>query len=344
MPSLIPAVLCALVGSSYAVPLTTGIAKRQVESQMNDTSTTLLHRIVVGTTVETDYDGSCLLGGQEIAGMSKHLEDKFYREGLANFSQSAFADAGFDATFYQNIQAISAHETGHVQFLTAALQGAGQKPTEECTYAFGVTSVAQFVATASILEGVGTSAYLGAAAQIANKGTLTAAGSILTVEARHSSYLRASLAQSPFPQPYDNPLTPDEVHTLAHGFIVSCPADNPTFPVKAFPGLAVTTTGKIVSGQLLSVQTVGYALAADSTTARLYAAFITVTGPVWALLSPGGDGKDFQVTVPSGVNGQSYLLLTNCNETVTDNTVVAGPVIVEITNPTGTAASNTTSS
>ncbi|KAK5715994.1 hypothetical protein LTR15_009819 [Elasticomyces elasticus] len=321
MPSFVQAVLCALVGSSYAVPLTTGMTKkRQVESQMND-----IDILRYALTLE-------------------HLEDKFYREGLANFSQSAFEDAGFDATFYQNIQAISAHETGHVQFLTAALQGAGSKPTEECTYAFGVTSVLQFVATASILEGVGTSAYLGAAAQIANKGTLTAAGSILTIEARHSSYLRASLAQSPFPQPYDNPLTPDEVHTLAHGFIVSCPADNPTFPVKAFPGLAVTTTGKIVSGQLLSVQTVGYALAADSTTASLYAAFITVTGPVWALLTPGGDGKNFQVTVPAGVNGQSYLLLTNCNETVTDNTVVAGPVIVEITNPTGTAASNTTGS
>lgn len=43
-----------------------------------------------------------------------------------------------------------------------------------------------------------------------------------------------------------------------------------------------------------------------------------------------GDGKNFQVTVPSGVNGQSYLLLTNCNTTVTDDTVVAGPTVVEV--------------
>jgi len=263
----------------------------------------------------------------------EHLEDKFYREGLANFTQSQFAAAGFDSTFYQNIQAISAYETGHVQFLTAALQGAGSKPTEECTYAFGITSVAQFVATASILEGVGTSAYLGAAARIANKATLTAAGSILTIEARHSSYLRASLAQSPFPQPYDDPLTPDEVHTLAHGFIVSCPPDNPTFPVKAFPGLTVTTTGKITSGMTIGVQTAGYALSSADTNAHLYAAFVTVTGPDWALLEPAGDGKNFQVTVPAGVNGQSYLLFSNCNETVSDNTVVAGPTIIEVGSP-----------
>ena len=63
---------------------------------------------------------------------------------------------------------------------------------------------------------------------------LTAAGSILTVESRHSSYIRASLKESPFPSPFDVPLTFDEVYTLAAPFIVpgSCPSSNPTLPVK----------------------------------------------------------------------------------------------------------------
>ena len=263
----------------------------------------------------------------------EHLEDKFYREGLANFTLADFMAAGFDETFYINLQAISAQETTHVTFLTGALVAAGQAPTVECTYAFGITSVKQFVATANIFEGLGTSAYLGAAAQITNKGYLTAAGSVLTIEARHSAYLRASLSQTPYPQAQDDPLTPDEVFTMAHGFITSCPANNPALPIKSFPGISVTTSGTIISGQLISLQTSGYALAANDVTAKLYAAFVTAGGPLFAPLLQKGDGVNFQITVPTGVNGQSYVVLTNCNDTVSDNTVVAGQTFLEYVTP-----------
>ena len=162
----------------------------------------------------------------------EHLEDTFYRQGLANFTQAQFAAAGFDATFYSNLKEVSSDETTHVSFLTAALTKAGAVPVAACTYNFGVTDVKSLIATASILEGVGVSAYLGAAADIMSAAYLTAAGSILTVESRHSSYIRASLGESPFPSPFDVPLDLNEVYTLAAPFIVSCPSSNPALPVK----------------------------------------------------------------------------------------------------------------
>ena len=169
----------------------------------------------------------------------EHLEDKFYRDALSAYTQAQFATAGFDSTFYNNLKTISADETTHVAFLTGALKSIGKTPVGEATYDFKYTvpnnvtaSIQGFVKTASILEGVGVSAYLGAAAEIVSADYLTAAGSVLTVESRHSSYIRAALKQSPFPSPFDVPLSINEVYTLAAPFITAPPANSPTLPVK----------------------------------------------------------------------------------------------------------------
>ncbi|KAL8927304.1 MAG: hypothetical protein Q9208_002481 [Pyrenodesmia sp. 3 TL-2023] len=266
----------------------------------------------------------------------EHLEDKFYREALDNFTQSDFADAGFDSTFYENLKEISADEMTHVSFLTAALTAAGAQPVAECTYAFGVTDVKSFVATSSILEGVGVSAYLGAAADIMSKAYLTAAGSILTVESRHSAYIRSSLKQSPFPSPFDVPLSLNQVYTLAAPFIVSCPSTNAPLPVKAFPKLVSSpeNPANITAGTKITLLTPDYVVKPADGTSTIYGAFITVTGPVFAEATPVDGG--FSLTVPTAaegnapVRGQTYVVLTGCNTTVTDETVAAGPAILEV--------------
>ncbi|KAI0144725.1 Ferritin/ribonucleotide reductase [Pestalotiopsis sp. NC0098] len=256
----------------------------------------------------------------------EHLEDTFYREGLAKYTEQDFVDAGYDATFYANLKEVSSDEASHVKFLTGGLTAAGATPVAECTYDFGYTDVKSFLATASILEGVGVSAYLGAAADIMSKTYLTAAGSILTVEARHSAYLRSKLDKSPFPQAFDAPLTLDEVYTLAAPFITSCPADNPTLPVKAFPSLSLdpSTTTPIKAGDKVTLLTPGYSVEGGP----VYAAFIAVTGPTFVEATAVDGG--FSVEIPEGFAGQTYAVLTGCNETVSDDTVVAGPALIEI--------------
>jgi len=258
----------------------------------------------------------------------EHLEDVFYRDGLAKFSEKDFADAGFDATVYNNIKIVSSDEETHVSFLTTALTEAKVTPVKACTYNFAYTDVKTFLATASVLEGVGVSAYLGAAADIMNKNYLTAAGSILTVEARHSAYIRSKNGEVPFAQPFDTPLTLDEVYSLASQFIVSCPPENPKLPVKAFPVLTLDpkTPTPIKTGDTVTVLTPNYDIVTEG--AKLYAAFIAVTGPTFVEAQPVSGGYSFKI--PEGFAGQTYVVLTGCESEVTDDTVVAGPAIIEI--------------
>lgn len=76
-----------------------------------------------------------------------------------------------------------------------------------------------------------------------SKDYLTDTDSILTVEARHSSYLRFALKEvAPFEQPFDTPMTIDEVYTLAVAYITSCPSRNLKFPVKAFSTSTLNST------------------------------------------------------------------------------------------------------
>ena len=66
----------------------------------------------------------------------------------------------------------------------------------------GYTYSPSFITLSSVLEGVGTSAYLGAAPLITSKQCLTVAGAILVAEALHTSYQRAATAVVPFANPY----------------------------------------------------------------------------------------------------------------------------------------------
>lgn len=53
-----------------------------------------------------------------------------------------------------------------------------------------------------------------------------------------------------------------------------------------------------------------------------------MTGPTFVEATPVDGG--FSVVIPEGFAGQTYAVLTGCNESVTDETVVAGPALIEI--------------
>ncbi|KAG6063216.1 hypothetical protein E4U16_000990, partial [Claviceps sp. LM84 group G4] len=73
----------------------------------------------------------------------------------------------------------------------------------------------------------------------------------------------------------------------------------------------------------------GYTIQAPQGSTGIFAAFIAVTGPTFVEATAVDGG--FTVKVPQGFAGQTYVVLTGCNNgTVSDDTVVAGPAVLEV--------------
>ena len=208
--------------------------------------------------------------------------------------------AGYPDWVRNRVSNIAGHEAQHVTLLSGAL---GSAATQPCTYAFpSVVDPVSFMGLATVIENVGVSAYLGAAASITEPAYVTVAGSILTTEARHQGWLSSSVDQGPgWSGPEDTPLDFGEVYSIATQFITGCPSSNPTLPFKAFPTLAIASDGTITT----SASTSG-------TYVQLIAGLDSNTFPVV-------NGKVANLPQPQGI---SYAVLT----TQSNNTLVSDDV------------------
>jgi hypothetical protein len=147
----------------------------------------------------------------------EHLETAFYRL-TGNFDLGADP---FGNSINEWLVLAGQQEAEHVAVLTQVITQLGGEPVAEADYDFGVTDGPSFVATAAAIENLGVAAYYGAGQFIENAELLTAAGSIAAIEARHAAYLNMITGEIPFPSPYESPMTPDEVLTVAGPFIIS---------------------------------------------------------------------------------------------------------------------------
>eukprot|EP01113_Clastostelium_recurvatum_P009538 TRINITY_DN145_c0_g1_i1.p1 TRINITY_DN145_c0_g1~~TRINITY_DN145_c0_g1_i1.p1 ORF type:complete len:497 (-),score=173.96 TRINITY_DN145_c0_g1_i1:88-1539(-) len=198
----------------------------------------------------------------------EHLEDKFYRTYMDVFTQEDFVNIGLRAYDFISFQLIRDHEKAHVDFLKGVLQSVNAPAVEECTYDFKInldgdrqTAFRTFIATATIFENLGVSAYDGAIKSITNKVYIQAAASIATIEARHAAYLNylnvsATSVQSgpfyangnPFPANTDTPLEPADVIAAAGSFITACPTGStPTAPTVLFIQATNTTSSPLTT-------------------------------------------------------------------------------------------------
>lgn len=147
----------------------------------------------------------------------EHLEYSFYRDGIGNFT---FGPDPFGNSIDEYLGVIRDHEGAHVDTLTSVITDLGGEPVEEATYDFGYgTDSSKFLATAAALENTGVSAYDGAGRYIKDAGLLTAAGSIVAVEARHAAYLNLVTGVSPFPEGFETAKSMAEILDIAGPFI-----------------------------------------------------------------------------------------------------------------------------
>ncbi len=139
----------------------------------------------------------------------EYLEAEFYTRASASGALSGEAR--------ELSRVVGGHERAHVAFLKGAL---GAKAVKKPTFDFkGTNNTSQktFEATAQLLEDTGVSAYLGQAPLIKTKAILAAAGSILTVEARHAAWMRHIRQVAPAPAVFDAAKTKAQILAAVKG-------------------------------------------------------------------------------------------------------------------------------
>ena len=195
---------------------------------------------------------------------------------------------------------------------------------------------------------------LGAAAVIINKAYVPIAGSILTVEARHSSYIRAALSianggkpnQSPFPKPFDTPLDFNQVYSLAAQFITGFAPGASPLPFKAFPTLVVCPSDDpFVAGYSPVIFTDaesnavkdGLIKATDRVYAVLFSGLDTYYVPVYESPKDSGDYKLDQIPGEKAgklaPTGQVYVVLSTADGVkakVSDANTISGVGVLEV--------------
>jgi hypothetical protein len=262
----------------------------------------------------------------QFAFVLENLETEFYRQALEKFKSADFDTAGFlsaDVAIEQ-FKAIQFDESSHVSILETTLIAFGEEPIKSCKFNFepALKDVATMATIARVVENVGVGAYLGAAHLVGDLRVLTAAASIVTIEARHQTVLNIFQGGSAIPQAFDIPLLPQEVLAIAGSFIEGC-----DLGIKANPALTVTNTETIAIGTKLE-----FSSPALNDSRSNFHCQMLVGGTPFSIALPIDE-----CVVPEGINGAVAVWITSDDQPLNggavdrvSNAIVAGPLMTFI--------------
>lgn len=141
----------------------------------------------------------------------EYLESTFYEEAKSR------AKASGELKSLVNL--LAKDEKQHVEALEGTIKKLGGKPVAKPKFDFPYNGTSGFLKLAQTFEDTGVSAYNGAAPMIKSKEVLTAAGSIVQVEARHAAAIRLQNEEEPAPAAFDTPLDEQKVLKAVEPFI-----------------------------------------------------------------------------------------------------------------------------
>jgi hypothetical protein len=266
----------------------------------------------------------------KFADVLEQLESNFYSQAIAKFQSSDFVAAGFSSSqiAVEQFTSIQIDESTHSTVLQSALQSFGEQPITSCKFSFDsvLTDVATMAATARVVENVGVAAYLGGATLLDDPVLLTAAGSILTVEARHQTILNIlSSTGTAIPSAFDIALKPQEILAIASPFFDG-PCD---VGIPANPTLSLTNTGSVGPGTALTFSSAALngTVSEDSMFCQML-----IGGASNSIALPFK-----QCVVPEGINGPVAIFITSDGNPLINNVrdrasdkLIAGPTMAFI--------------
>jgi rubrerythrin len=141
----------------------------------------------------------------------EYLESTFYEEAKSR------AKASGELKSLVNL--LAKDEQQHVEALEGTIKKLGGKPVTKPKFDFPYSGTSGFLKLAQTFEDTGVSAYNGAAPMIKSKEVLTAAGSIVQVEARHAAAIRLQNKEEPAPAAFDTPLDEKQVLKAIEPFL-----------------------------------------------------------------------------------------------------------------------------
>jgi len=144
----------------------------------------------------------------------EYLEATFYDRALKQTK-------GLGGAAKKLVTTIRDNEHEHVAALTKAIMDSGGKPVKAPKVDFGNAFASQksFLKLAQTFEDTGVSAYNGAATMIESKDILSAAGSIVQVEARHAAAIRSLNGVPITDGPFDKSLEMQQVLKAVKPFV-----------------------------------------------------------------------------------------------------------------------------